>query len=189
MGAFGKRNGCEVEFIKPKVMDILKTATDWAKAEVFSSTFFIIFGVILVATSIGFWQLGKTDLAKAYIIPAMVAGALLLIIGLGLVFTNKARISSFAVDYNQDASAFVKSEIVRVDNTLKEYQTVVFKVIPIIIIAAALVIIFINTPIWRAISITTIAMLIVILLIDGSAHARIKEYKQQLVLVENQKGT
>ena len=35
-------------------------------------------------------------------------------------------------------------------------------------------------PLWRAISITTIAMLIVILLIDGTAHARIQVYKVQL---------
>ena len=136
--------------------------------------------------SIGFWQLGKTGIAKAYIIPSLVAGALLLIIGLGLFFTNKSRISNFERDYNQDASAFVKSEIVRVDNTLKEYQTVVFKVIPLIIIAAALVIIFINTPTWRAISITTIAMMVVILLVDGTAHARIEAYNEHLALVEKQ---
>lgn len=167
-------------------MDILKTATDWAKAEVFSTSFFILFGIGFVVASIGFWQLGKTDLAKAYIIPTLVAGILLLIIGGGLVFTNKSRISSFAADYSQDASAFVKSEIVRVDSTLKEYETVVFKAIPLIIIAAALIIIFINTPIWRAISITTIAMLVVILLIDGTAYARIDAYKSQLELVEIQ---
>jgi ABC-2 type transport system permease protein len=168
------------------VMDILKTATDWAKTEVFSSTFFILFGVLFVAAGIGFWQLGKTDLAKAYIIPTLVAGVLLMTIGIGLVYTNKARISSFAVDYDQDASAFVEYEIVRVDATLKEYKTVVFKAIPLIIIAAALVIIFINTPVWRAISITSIAMLIVILLIDGTAHARIADYKDQLTKVEKQ---
>ena len=165
-------------------MEILKTATDWAKAEVFSTTFFILFGIGFVAASIGFWQLGKTDLAKAYIIPTLVAGVLLLTIGLGLFFTNISRISSFESEYNQDASAFVKSEMVRVDNTLNEYKTVVFKVVPIIIIAAALIIIFINTPTWRAIGITTIAMLIVILLIDGTAHARIEAYKKQLELVE-----
>ena len=165
-------------------MDILKIATDWAKAEVFSTTFFILFGIGFVAASIGFWQLGKTDLAKAYIIPTLVAGVLLLTIGLGLFFTNISRISSFESEYNQDASAFVKSEMVRVDNTLNEYKTVVFKVVPLIIIAAALIIIFINTPTWRAIGITTIAMLIVILLIDGTAHARIEAYKKQLELVE-----
>ncbi|MBR8537213.1 hypothetical protein KDU71_16715 [Carboxylicivirga sediminis] len=124
-------------------------------------------------------------MARAYIIPTLVAGALLMTIGFGLFFTNKTRITSFEAHYHQDVSAFVESEMVRVDNTLKEYQTVVFKAIPLIIIAAALVLLFINTPVWRAISITTIAMLIVILLIDGTAHARIADYKEQLELVEN----
>lgn len=165
-------------------MDILKAATDWAKAEVFSTSFFILFGIAFVAASIVFWHLGKTDLSKAYIIPTLLAGAMLMTIGFGLFFTNKARISQFEKAFTKDTSAFVKSEIDRVDATLKEYNTVVFKAIPFIIIVAALLIIFINTPIWRAISITTIAMLIVILLIDGTAYARISDYKEQLMLVE-----
>lgn len=163
-------------------MDILKTATDWAKAELFSTPFFILFGLVFIAGSLGFWQLGKTDIARAYIIPALVAGVLLLTIGLGLFFTNKSRITEFETAYNKDASAFVESEITRAESTLKEYRTVVFKVIPIIIIVAALLIIFISTPTWRAISITTIAMMIVILLVDGTAYARIAAYKEQLEL-------
>ena len=167
-------------------MEILKIATDWAKAEVFSTSFFILFGLMFVAASIGFWQLGKTDLAKAYIIPTLVAGVLLLIIGVGLFFTNISRISSFEADYNQDTSAFVQSEIDRVDRTLNEYKTVVFKAIPLIIAACALLIIFLNSPNWRASMITTIAMLIILLLVDGIAHARIEAYKEQLILVEKQ---
>lgn len=167
-----------------KDMEILKTATEWAKAEVFSSTFFILFGVIFVAASIGFWQLGKTDLAKAYIIPTLVAGAFLLSAGLGLFFTNQSRITSFETAYNNDAPAFVESEIVRADKVLNEYKTVVFTAIPLIIAACALVIKFVNTPIWRASMITTIAMLVVILLIDGNANERHKAYKEQLELVE-----
>lgn len=162
-------------------MDILKTATDWAKAEVFSSTFFILFGLMFVSASIGFWQLGKTDMAKAYIFPTLVAGVLLLTIGIGLFFTNKSRINDFSTAYHSDAPAFVESEIIRADKTLNEYKTIVFKVIPLIIVIAALLIIFINTPIWRAISITTIAMMTIILLVDGAAHARIEFYKKQLV--------
>ena len=167
-------------------MDILKAATDWAKAEVFSTTFFIIAGILFVAAGIGFWQLGKTDLAKAYIIPTLVAGALLMIIGFGLFFTNKSRVVNFPTAYAQDATAFVQSEIERVDATLKEYKTVVFTAIPLIIVVFALILLFVNTPIWRAISITAIAMLIVILVIDGMAHARIADYKNQLVLFEKQ---
>lgn len=166
-------------------MEILKAATDWAKAEVFSTRFFIIFAILFLAAGAGFWQLGKTELAKAYIIPLLVAGGLLMTIGLGLFFTNKSRITRFETAYNQDASAFVASEIARTESTLKEY-TIVFKVIPIIIIVAALLIIFINTPIWRAIGITTIAMMIVILLVDGMAHARIETYYKQLQSVEKQ---
>lgn len=164
-------------------MDILKTATDWAKAELFSTPFFIVFGLIFMAASIGFWQLGKTEIARAYIIPTLVAGVLLLTIGLGLFYTNKSRVIAFEKAYNEDASAFVSSEIIRAENTLKEYKTVVFKAIPMIIIAAALIIIFVNTPTWRAISITTIAMMIVLLLVDGTAHARMAAYKVQLELV------
>jgi uncharacterized membrane protein len=162
-------------------MEILKTATDWAKAEVFSSSFFIVFGIVFVVVSVGFWQLGKTDLAKAYLIPTAVAGVLLLTIGTGLVYTNLTRISSFKEDFNKDAPAFVQSEIERVDATLKEYKTVVFTAIPLIIIAFALILFFVNTPTWRAISITTIAMLMIILFIDGTAHARIEVYKNQLL--------
>ena len=167
-------------------MDILKTATDWAKAEVFSTPFFILFGVIFVLASIGFWQLGKTDMAKAYIIPTLVAGALLIIIGLGLFFTNKSRINQFEKSYKSNPSAFVASELVRAEATLKEYQTIVFKIIPLIIIICSLVIVFIDKPVWRASMVTTIAMLVVILLIDGTAHARIEAYNQELLLVEKE---
>ncbi len=165
-------------------MDILKTATDWAKAEVFSTSFFILFGVVFVLASIGFWQLAKTDMAKAYVIPTLFAGSLLLIIGLGLVFTNKSRITQFETAYNKDATTFVESEIARVESTLKEYQTIVFKAIPFIIVVAALLIFFIDKPVWRASAITAIAMLVVILLIDGTAKARIDAYSEQLEFVD-----
>ncbi|WP_066217703.1 hypothetical protein [Formosa haliotis] len=168
-------------------MDILKIATEWAKAEVFSTRFFILFAILFLVASIGFWQLGKTDIAKAYIIPTLVAGALLLTIGLGLFYTNKSRVKTFETAYKTDAPAFVTSEIARAESTLKEYNTVVFKAIPMILIVAALLIIFINTPTWRAISITTIAMLIVILLVDGTAHGRMETYYKQLQLVDVKK--
>ena len=167
-------------------MEILKIATDWAKAELFSTPFFILFGVLFMMASVGFWQLGKTEIARAYIIPTLVAGTLLLIIGLGLFFTNKSRVTQFETDYNSDPLAFVESELVRAEATLKEYQNIVFKVIPLIIIVCALIIVFIDKPIWRASMITTIAMMVVILLIDGTAHARIDAYNQQLILAKKE---
>lgn len=163
-------------------MDILKTAQDWAKAEMFSTSFFIIFGFLFVVASIGFWQLGKTDITKAYVVPMLVAGILVLTIGFGLFFNNKHRVIKFEKDYYKDAPAFVQSEIERADATLKEYNNV-DKVIPILIIVAALGIILLNTPLWRAIGITTITMLVILMLVDGTAWDRMKVYKEKLVLV------
>ncbi|RNC80038.1 MAG: hypothetical protein ED557_12985 [Balneola sp.] len=165
-------------------MDILKTAIDWAKAEVFSSQFFIFFGILFVLGTIGFWQLGKTELAKAFIFPTLVAGILLLAIGLGLLFTNKARTTDFATAYNSDPSDFVKSEIANTEKIIGEYRTIVFKIIPVIIVGAALLLIFVDKPSWRAISITTIALMVVILFIDSNAYERVKAYNQQLISVE-----
>jgi len=169
-------------------MDILKAATDWAKAELVSTPFFILFGVLFMAASFGFWQMGKTEMARAYIIPTLVAGVLLSIIGLGLFFTNKSRIPQFETAYKTDPITFVESELERTDSTLKEYQNIVFKVIPFIMIICALGIVFISKPIWRASFITTIAMLVVILLIDGTAHARVDSYQKDLISVKSEKS-
>lgn len=168
-------------------MELLKLATEWAKAEVFSTRFFILFAIGFLIANVGFWQLGKTDLARSYIIPTLVAGILLLIIGIGLNYTNIQRIKQFEKDFKTDTPAFYQSEIERSESTLKEYK-VVFKVIPILIIVAALLILFIDTPNWRAISITTIAMLIVILLVDGTAHSRIESYNKELKLMDIENG-
>lgn len=165
-------------------MDILKLATDWVKAEVFSTQFFIFFGFIFLLASIGFSQLGKTEIAKAYIIPTLVAGALLMIIGLGLFFTNKYRVVQFETAYNTNVSAFVESEMERTESTLKEYTNIVFTAIPLIIMVCALGLMFFHAPYWRASLITAIAMLVVILLVDGTAHSRIKAYQEQLLALE-----
>lgn len=165
-------------------MDLLKTSIDWAKAETFSSTFFILFGLIFLIATIGFWQLGKTEVAKTFVFPTLVVSILLLIIGVGLFFSNQSRIKSFETTYHNDPSAFVKSEIARAQKTMQEYRTIVFKIIPLIIVVAALLIIFIDQPIWRAIGISTIALMVVLLFIDSNANARIEAYHKQLVFAE-----
>lgn len=164
-------------------MDILKSATTWAKSELFSTPFFVFFGFAFILASIGFWQLGKTEIARAYIIPTLVAGLLLSTIGLGLFFTNKARLANFETAYNDNPTEFVKLEIERAEATIKEYKNIVFTAIPLIIIACTIIIMFIDKPIWRASAVTTIAMLTVILLIDGTASARIESYHKELKMI------
>ncbi len=47
-------------------MDILKTSTDWAKAELLSNGLFVLFGVMFVGASLLFWARDETDMARAF---------------------------------------------------------------------------------------------------------------------------
>ncbi len=164
-------------------MDLLKVSTEWAKDEVFSTKFFIAFAILFILGSIGFWQLGKIDQARAYIYPLLVTGLLLMTIGVGLFYNNVQRVKNFPVAYGEDAEAFFQSEKARVDRTMAEYRNV-FKVIPSMIVVAALLIFFFDNPLLRAICISTIGMLIVILVVDGNAGARMAEYNEKLLSIE-----
>ena len=119
-------------------MEILKIATEWARAEVFSSRFFILAAIMFLFAAVGFWQIGKTEVARAYIYPTLIAGLLLMAVGVGIFFTNKSRVTSFVAAYNSDPMAFVESEIVRTEKSMGEFRTIVFKAIPFIIVAASL---------------------------------------------------
>ncbi|MGC6422384.1 MAG: hypothetical protein ACON43_06190 [Flavobacteriaceae bacterium] len=165
-------------------MELLKLASAWAKAEVFSSKFFILFGVLFLLSSYGFWQLGKTDLAKAFISPLCICGILLLLIGGGLTYTNLSREKEFPVAHKEDAAVFLQMEIARANKTIKEFELVVLTIIPAIIAVLSLVFIFFENPNARAISMSVMAMMIVILLIDTGAYTRMKAYKDQLTIIQ-----
>lgn len=168
-------------------MEIIKLATEWTKAEILSSKIFVLFGVLFMLSAVGFWQLGKTELAKAYIYPTLIAGSLLLAAGVGFYFNNKSKLSNIETAYKTNPVEFIKSEIAQTEKTMGEYKNIAFKIFPVIIILSALFIIFIDKPIWRAISITIIAFMVVLLLIDSNALTRIEAYHKELKLVEMKK--
>ena len=161
-------------------IDLLKTASDWAKAEMISSAFFAIFGLLFVLTSLCFWHYGKTVSAKAFIIPLLVVGVLLLILGIGLVISTQMRLSAFADALNSDSAAFIATEIAYIDKTMMGYQNAIFKILPLCLIASALLMLFVKSPLWHASLITAMAMFVIIMLIDTNAHARLADYKEKL---------
>ncbi len=161
-------------------MNILKLGIDWAKAEVFSAKISFILSLLFFLAAIGFGQLGKTEMAKAFLWPMLVAGILVIAVSAGLYFANKPRITQFETAYNTDAKAFVKIETERTAKSQNDLA-LVFKVLPLVIIAAALSIMFVNTPLWRAIGITTIALLTILMFIDSNTGARNSTYHQQLL--------
>ena len=161
-------------------MDILKTAHEWAKVELVTTKIFMLSGIVFIAIGTGFWLLGKSDVARSFIWPQIVVGVLLLSVGVGLHVAYLNRMNGYLDAFNKDVLSFVQSEIDYANKTIASYEGTVFKVIPLIVAVASILIVFIHQPIWRAICISTIAMMTVIMTIDGTANVWMKEYKQQM---------
>ena len=86
--------------------------------------------------------------------------------------------------HKEDAAVFLQMEIARANKTIKEFELVVLTIIPAIIAVLSLVFIFFENPNARAISMSVMAMMIVILLIDTGAYTRMKAYKDQLTIIQ-----
>jgi ABC-2 type transport system permease protein len=162
-------------------IDIVKMSTDWAKAEVFSGKMVLIFSVVYLFTAIGFLYLGRTAMAKAFVWPFLIAGFFLITVGAGLFFANKPRIARFEKEYHQSPETFVRQEIQRTAESQKQL-TLVFRILPAIIIIAAVVILGLpESQNWRAIGITVIATAVFLMIVDSNTDSRNTIYHSQLV--------
>ena len=161
----------------------MELSTDWAKAEVFSAKMVGLYSLLILFVAIGFWQLGKTAMAKAFVYPLLVAAAVILLIGAGLYWANKPRITQFVSEYNSNPQIFVQKEIERTAKSKRELA-MVFKVLPAIIIVAALLILFFDAPWCRAIGITSILVMVSLMVVDSNTDARNTAYHQQLLKID-----
>ncbi len=166
-------------------MEIVKTSIEWAKAEVFSSQVTILLGVLIVLGSLGFWHWGKTDVARGFVLPLLSVGVLACVIGISFYVTNSNRIKNFETAYKLDQKEFIESELLRTQKTINEFDGIVFKVIPCLMMFCALLIVFVDKPIWRTWCISILLLFLLIMLIDVNAKARIQHYHQELVHSKN----
>ncbi len=162
-------------------MDIIRLSTDWAKAEVFSGKMVALLSLLFFLVALGFWQLGKTSMAKAFVWPLLITGVLMIAVAAGLYFANQPRILSFETAYKNNPNGFIQSEIARTEKSQKDLATIVFKVLPAIIIVAALLIVAVSAPLWRATGITIIAFMTCLMFIDSNTAERNANYHQQLL--------
>ena len=160
-------------------MDIIKLSTDWAKAEVFSAKIVWLFSAIEIMAALGFWYWGRTAMAKAFVWPLLLAGLLLVAVGAGLYFANKPRIERFEKEYHQNPDVFIKAELQRTAESQRQLA-LVFRILPAIIIIAALIIFFLPMFPWRAIAVTIIMIATFLMIVDSNTEARNTAYHDQL---------
>ena len=160
-------------------MDILKLSTDWAKSEVFSSKVVFLFSIIELSAAVGFWWLGRTPMAKAFVWPLSIAGMFITLIGAGLFLANNPRIDRFEKEYRLDPEAFVQSESQRTEKSQGELA-LVFKILPAVIVLAAILILLVPASIWRAIAITVIVNAAFLMIVDSNTEARNNSYHHEI---------
>jgi ABC-2 type transport system permease protein len=161
-------------------MDIIKWSMDWARAEVFSAKIVWLFSGIELLTAIGFWYWGRTTMARAFIWPLSVMGLFLISVGAGLYAANHPRIAQFESDYHREPKAFLEAEIQRTSNSQRGLA-LVFRILPAIIIVAAIVIVLAPAPIWRAIAVSLILTAAFLMVVDSNTEARNDAYHSQLL--------
>jgi ABC-2 type transport system permease protein len=152
-------------------MDILKLSTDWAKSEVFSSKVVLFFSLIELSAALGFWYVGRTPMARSFTWPFFIAGLFLVLVGAGLFLANNPRIDRFEQEYRINPNAFAQSEIQRTEKSKGELS-LVFRVIPAIVILAAMVILVVSGGTWRATAITVIINAAFLMIVDSNTEAR-----------------
>ena len=165
-------------------MDILKISTEWARAELFSAKIVGLFSLLILLSAIGFALWGKTVMAKAFVMPMIVAGLFLVAVGIGLYTANKPRIEQFKSEYNKDANSFIQKEIVRTTKSKGDFKTV-FKVLPAIIIVAVILLLFFPSANWRAITVTIITTAAFLMIVDSNTEARNNAYREELLKFED----
>jgi len=163
-------------------MDILKQSVSWAEGEVLSAKLTLLYSLLIFIAAIGFWQLGKTQLAKALVVPMFVTGFLIVTIGIGLFYANHKRVTGFRTEYENSPATFIQKEKLRTETSMNAYKGV-FRFVPALIIAAALLLIFFPAPVCRAIGIAVILLCVSVLVIDGNGDARNTAY-HNLILSE-----
>ena len=161
-------------------MDLLKLSTEWAKSEVFSAKIVWLFSIITLVSAAGFSFWGRTPTAKAFVIPLIVSGAFLVAIGIGLYAANHPRIALFESEYSADAKAFVQKEIARTADSQGQLK-LVFIILPVIAIIAAILLMLFPSLYWRAITITFILTAAFLMAVDSNTDARNDAYHEQLV--------
>lgn len=161
-------------------MDLLKLSIEWAKAEMFSAKIVWLFSIVVLLSAGGFALWGRTAMAKAFVIPLFASALFLIAVGAGLYYANKPRIAQFEKEYQSDTESFVKKEIERTAKSEGDFK-LIFKILPLIIIVAAILFMILSSPNGRAISITLILLSVFLMAVDSNTSARNAAYHQQLV--------
>ena len=156
-------------------MDFIQHTTNWIKGEIFEATIFGSFGLLTIICGLLFWKFGETPNSKAVIIPLIVVGLFFLGTAISGISGNKKKLPQYTEAYNQDKSAFIKSEKARVEGFQYLY-TMTIVIASVCFLLAICAFVFTNNATLRGIGIALAIFGITGLIIDYFSKERAANY-------------
>ena len=167
-------------FKSEKIMEIINYSIDWARGEVFSARVIALISVFVLLCAAGFYFWGKTSMARAYWLPLALSGVFLVVVAGGLYYANHPRIASFQEQYRENPELFVRGELERTAKSDSDLTMIVFRILPVIVIACAVGAMFITKTLWRAWFIVLMMLGAFLMAVDSNTRARNAEYHEIL---------
>lgn len=161
-------------------MNFYQYTQNWLKGELFEGTIILISGIILIIIALLFWKFGSTPNAKSLVIPIFVVG-LLFSLGIGsMMFSNQKRITQFEEAYQDNPTAFIKSEKQRVEDFQVLYKySVGFAAISFLLTIIAFG--FFENRIFQSICIALMIISVSLIVIDHFSKERSQIYYVEIL--------
>ena len=156
-------------------MEFIQYTLNWIKGEIFESAIIAFVGLLIVISSMLFWKFGSTPYARSLVIPLLIAGLIPLVMGIAGIITNKNRIESYQVAWEQDSLKFILTEKERLENFDKIFKYS-YPFAFIFVITGAMLFFLINSHHWKAISLTMMLLGLMAYFVDHFAAERAKRY-------------
>lgn len=147
---------------------------NWYNGEIFEAKFILAFGLFLIISAIFFYFIGSTATAKALLIPLSIIGLFFSATGTSMIYSNVKKIDKIEQVYKQDKTAFVKSEIKRVEGFQYLYPLSI--VISAVSFIAALSLLYFS----KTVNLQAVAVALIIL---GSSFAFIDFFSKERATV------
>lgn len=161
-------------------MEFIEHSIAWCRGEIFEGRMLALFGAVIVTLALIFWRMGSTPSARAMFIPLLVVGALALVAGLSMNFSNQARIGTYRAAYVDNSTQFVEAERARTEAFIKWYPYTMYTFSVVILLGIG-VFLWKPTPVGRAIGLATLVLGLSVLFLDHFSEERADGYHSQII--------
>lgn len=102
-------------------MEFINHTLNWCKGEIFEGKMSLLFGVVVLLTSLAYLKWASTPYAKNIIWPLLIVAIFAMSAGIYLLTTNQKRVETFPTEFEQNPTEFVQAEKERTADFIKWY--------------------------------------------------------------------